>query len=254
MLGRTGGGKGKGLSMISGMMGSAKSVLKGLNKPGAGESGSGGSGSGAGGAAGEPEPDASAEDSGEYRIGGGTTREVVTLLYSWGLFMAVLLVCWDSSITGATKRLTQVADSVAPGRPCPRVYLLAINAYALVRTVLLTVLSLLVIYFVAQMANVMGEYMPNELTPFLKGPVRWLTCTDYMFRAVDPTNFLFHGAVIAAALLSIMPYALVCVSDSDTQDGDALESQWLRAVFIMPVLMALAYGLYFVYLIIYTVG
>lgn len=172
--------------------------------------------------------------------------QLSTLTVSFVLFIAVVMVAWNFTLTSALLRVNDACDIITPTQPANRMYILAVCCYDIARALLLVVIILTVLYFGSQMLDILKEYLPHRLTALIR-LVGCISCTDYTFRAVEPRSTLkLHTSVLLLSVVISIAVVLFYISDSDLYSMDIMRRKLVYAIVIVPVFAITVYCVYLV--------
>lgn len=178
--------------------------------------------------------------------GGGEDHDSVwkhrvgTVLISYVMFIGVGIVVWNNTINTTLNRINKLCDTVDTDTPCSRIYVLALFAFSVARSLFLIVAGLVVVYFASQMINIMAEYTPPALhmcTDFF----RCISYTDYTFRAVEPSTVPVHAAALVLSLFIAAALTLCFLTDEDLTLATAVRRKLTYMIIVIPAFMGFLY-------------
>lgn len=170
-------------------------------------------------------------------------------LYTWGVFVGLLMAAWERVMAPIMERLTDESGSaLAAKRSVRRTFLTALVLYALVATWLRVVFLAVLAYVGAAVVSMSAEY---ALAEFVRNFLRALSNPAYLFHCLTAVHVPFHAGVALALFLA--GFAAVCgyVTDADLapteQAAAGLRAKWARIAFTTPAVMLAVYGVYVLY-------
>lgn len=170
----------------------------------------------------------------------GWRYNLATLAISYFMFVSVVMLAWNSTISSTVASINDVCDDVAPGAPASRGYILALFCYGVARTLLLVVVLLIVVYFLSQMGNILVEYLPSTFK-FLQGTFRCLSTTDYTFRAIDQASLPAHAKIVGIILAMILALVVLFVTEHDLEHSAVLRQKLTFITLVSPTIVWIAY-------------
>jgi hypothetical protein len=174
---------------------------------------------------------------------------ILKQLYTWFIFACVFMLSWDSALSATITRLngdTDIAYLASSSRVLRRPYLIALSLYSIVVAWFHIVFIMLMAYsacsllwMTAPLAKVMWEQL-----------VRLVFVPDVVFNCMDTTHAPFHAAAALGTLFAASIAIGFYVTDDDLLKEQHMHSKVVRALFIAPGAMAVAYAMYMLFCII----
>jgi hypothetical protein len=174
---------------------------------------------------------------------------ILKQLYTWFIFAVVFLLAWDSALTSAITRLngdTDTAFQASSPRVLRRPYLMALSLYSIVIAwfniaffMLIAYSACSLLWMTAPMCKVLWEQL-----------VRIVFVPDVVFNCMDTGHAPFHAAAALGTLFAAAIAIGFYVTDDDLLKEQHMHSKVVRALFIAPGAMAVAYALYMLFCII----
>ncbi|MEW5315126.1 MAG: hypothetical protein WDW38_006577 [Sanguina aurantia] len=146
------------------------------------------------------------------------------VLPGWVIFLVVLVITWDLSISSMLQAMENVTADATPSSPAPRVILFLAGAYATCRVALLLSLSMLLLF----------------CTLFYR-VCTWVFQEGVLFDPVQPAFLTFHVAVFLGTLMLALTFACVSATDKDLASPERVQSVVVREALSMAFLSLVAY-------------
>lgn len=178
----------------------------------------------------------------------------------WVIFIAIYLVVWDAGIAHLLRLASQINSNTSQSNPVRRSSLFVLGSYAICRTTLSLVLSLLLLLCLERAYKVMKTHMiqfddpqallvRNRLGDVIGTIGRQTTLTwwlqwfneDSLYRPMKPTLLPFHASVFVSAVLIATVFAVVYPSPKDLESKDVMKSTFVRQALCMSSTGLIAY-------------
>lgn len=160
-------------------------------------------------------------------------------LVGWLVFLAILVLSWDSSISRVMALMEPFATVATSTKPASRLILFLVGAYGACRVALLVCLSMLLLYCAMTCVQCVLPLLPQSA--FVWRLAEWLFDEDVLFDPLLPGFLGFHLAVFGGALSLALLFACVSVQDRDLEQPDALRSAVVRESLSMACVSVFAY-------------
>lgn len=161
------------------------------------------------------------------------------VLPGWVIFLVVLVITWDLSISSMLQAMENVTADATPSSPAPRVILFLAGAYATCRVALLLSLSMLLLFCVMTCFQCVLPLLSHQ-TLFYR-VCTWVFQEGVLFDPVQPAFLTFHVAVFLGTLMLALTFACVSATDKDLASPERVQSVVVREALSMAFLSLVAY-------------
>lgn len=169
---------------------------------------------------------------------------VIGQVYTWGVFMLLLLMAWDSVVPPILSRLyEQSTVSAEEGKPLRRPYLCVLVVYMMVWVYLRILMFAIFAYVFAITLCMAARY---AIFDWLTNLILTVANPAAIFNCITVDHIIFHAFVFVAVVL-IAPVAVVgYIRDKDTLPNRkmVLRAKMHRILFAIPFVTIISYGMY----------
>jgi signal transduction histidine kinase len=175
-------------------------------------------------------------------------------VYSWGVFMGLLLMSWETVLPALTARLLDEMNTcLKRKRRVRRTFLIVLALYAIVVVWMRIVLLSVGMYVGATIVSMSAEFAIAEV---IRTALRSIANPAYLFNALTVPHVPFHASLLIAMFMAAFVAVCGYIMSDDLTPNDrsnaALQAKFMRILFAMPAVMVAIYAVYAAYNVMLT--
>jgi len=176
------------------------------------------------------------------RLGGKSLLTIINHILTWCVFAGFMVVAWDAAMASSITRLKMDTGTMfgPGGEGVRRPYLIALSAYSVAVAWSWIAILALLMYAGITVIMCMAPFGPE----FAAEAIGVLLAPDLLLHCIDAAHIPFHAAVAVATVLSAAAATGFYVTEIDLEEESSVRSKAVRLLFIAPMVMTVAYGIY----------
>ena len=169
-------------------------------------------------------------------------------VYTWTVFLYILLAALDFDIQIVVKRLNEyIDDCIVKSLPVQRTYLFTLACYSMIVLWFKILYHVLIVYVLCTLFVMMAYY---AMFPLMQMAMITVANPAYVFESITRHHLPFHAVVLAATVIVSFVAIMLYVRNNDLVSKEGARSKFVRLLFTV---YCMVFGLYITYALYETI-